>query len=226
MSSPVQMRVAEIWRYPIKSMRGERLDRALLGADGVQGDRLVQVFLPNGQVATARRYPRLLALSGTLDASDGPLVNGLPWDSRDAAALVAAATTPGARLAMSEEHRFDILPLLVATDGAVSAFGHDGRRLRPNIVVGGVDGLTEREWEGATLEIDDVRIALADLRGRCVMTTVDPDTNALDPEVLRSIVRRFEGRLALNADVARGGAIAVGDPVRIVMPATAEAAFV
>ncbi|MDH4063837.1 MAG: MOSC N-terminal beta barrel domain-containing protein [Acidobacteriota bacterium] len=226
MSSPVQMRVAEIWRYPIKSMRGERLDRALLGADGVQGDRLVQVFLPNGQVATARRYPRLLALSGTLDASDGPLVNGLPWDSRDAAALVAAATTPGARLAMSEEHRFDILPLLVATDGAVSAFGHDGRRLRPNIVVGGVDGLTEREWEGATLEIDDARIALADLRGRCVMTTVDPDTNALDPEVLRSIVRRFEGRLALNADVARGGAIAVGDPVRIVMPATAEAAFV
>jgi hypothetical protein len=38
------------------------------------------------------------------------------------------------------EARFDVLPLLVATDGAIAALGEDGRRLRPNVVVGGVDG--------------------------------------------------------------------------------------
>ena len=58
---------------------------------------------------------------------------------------------------------------------------------------------------------------LDSLRGRCHMTTVDPDTLQVDPEVLRDIVRRFGGRLALNADVVRTGTIRVGDPVRLVL---------
>jgi len=208
--------IAEIWRYPVKSMRGEPLDRALLGPGGIDGDRQLLVRLPTGAVATARRYPRLLALSGSTDPGGEPLVDGRKWNVPEIAERIEAVTVPGAMLELADEARFDILPLLVATDGAILAFGYDGRRLRPNLVIGGVDGLAEREWEGRVLEVGPVRIQLADLRGRCVMTTVDPDTNALDPEVLRSIVRRFDGRLALNADVARGGAIAVGDPVQLV----------
>ena len=65
-------------------------------------------------------------------------------------------------------------------------------------------GLDERGWEGHGLRIGEVVIALADLRGRCVMTTYDPDTLAQDPDVLKSIVRRFDGRLALNAAVVGG----------------------
>jgi uncharacterized protein YcbX len=112
--------------------------------------------------------------------------------------------------------RFDILPLLVATDGAIAAFGRDGRRLRPNIVIGGVEGLAEREWPGATLHINDVVVRLDSLRGRCHMTTIDPDTLEVDPGVLRDIVRRFDNKLALNADVVRGGTIRIGDSVRLV----------
>ena len=65
----------------------------------------------------------------------------------------------------------------------------------PYLIIGGVDGLDERGWEGRVLRIGGVSIALADLRGRCVMTTVDPDTLAQDPKVLRDIVQRFDGRL-------------------------------
>ena len=43
------------------------------------------------------------------------------------------------------------------------------------------------------------------------MTTVNPDTLAVDAQVLRDIGRRFGGRLAFNADVSRPGRIAVGD---------------
>ena len=46
-------------------------------------------------------------------------------------------------------NRFDVLPLLVATDGAIAQMGFDGRRLRPNIVIGGVEGLEERSWQDA-----------------------------------------------------------------------------
>jgi hypothetical protein len=48
------------------------------------------------------------------------------------------------------------------------------------------------------------------------MTTVDPDTLQVDPNVLRDIVRRFDGRLALNTDVVRAGSVRIGDPVRLV----------
>jgi MOSC domain-containing protein YiiM len=117
--------------------------------------------------------------------------------------------------------RFDILPLLVATDGAIATFGRDRRRLRPNIVVGGVHGLDERQWPGGRLTIGEVVIDIDSLRGRCVMTTFDPDSLVQDPEVLRDIVRRFGGRLALNAAVVHGGTISVGQEVTLIGPVEA-----
>jgi len=192
----------------------------VIGPDGIPGDRIVRVRGPEG-VRTSRRQYRLLGLSGTLDPDGRPLINGYPWDSPDALALVKEAAGADAWLeAWDGLVRFDILPLLVATDGAVAAFGRDVRRLRPNIVIGGVEGLAERDWPGAELHIGDAGdaiVRLDSLRGRCHMTTVDPDTLQIDPDVLRDIVRRFGGRLALNADVVREGTIRIGDPVRLVL---------
>jgi uncharacterized protein len=210
------MKVAQIWRYPVKSMAGERLDRISVDANGLAGDRVVQVYERRGRVVTARTFPRLLRLKGTL-ASDGePLVDGFRWDSADAAERVEAAVGRGAHLRGSDApERFDVLPLLVCTDSAVEAFGRDVRRLRPNIVIENVEKGAERQWQGATLRLPDAAIRLADLRARCVMTTYDPDTVEQDRDVLRDIVRRFDGRLCLNADVTRNGSIREGDPVEI-----------
>lgn len=205
------MHVAELWRFPVKSLAGERLAVADVGERGIPGDRLVWVCGPEG-VRTARRFHRLLGLRGTLGSDGEPLVDGHPWQGPRALALVRNAAGGDAWLERSdEEDRFDILPLLVATDGAIAAFGRDGRRLRPNVVIGGVDGLNEFEWAGRLLAIGDVRIHLHSRRGRCPMTTVDPDTLDVDPEVLRDIVRRFSGRLALNAAVLREGRMEIGD---------------
>jgi hypothetical protein len=95
------------------------------------------------------------------------------------------------------------------------------RRLRPNILVGGVEGLDEVKWPGAELHIAGAIVRLDSLRGRCAMTIVDPDTLERDHGVLRDIGRRFGGRLALNADVSRGGTIRVGDAVRLVIASSA-----
>ncbi len=207
--------VSELWRYPVKSLGGERLETAELAEDGVVGDRIVQVHGPEG-VRTSRRHSKLLGLHGSLGDDGVPTVDGFPWHSDEAAALVRAAAGDDAHLVADDGlERFDILPLLVATDGAIAAFGRDGRRLRPNIVIGGVEGLAEREWEGKALAIGDVVVGLHSLRQRCVMTTFDPDTLVQDKEVLRDIARRFGGELALNAWVARPGTIRVGDAVEL-----------
>ena len=115
--------------------------------------------------------------------------------------------------------RFDILPLLVATDGAIGEFGRDGRRLRPNIIIDGVEAMDEILWPGAELHIGEVVIGIDSRRGRCPMTTVDPDTLEVDREVLQDIIHRFDGKLALNANVLRPGKIRVGDPVDLVRAA-------
>lgn len=65
------------------------------------------------------------------------------------------------------------------------------------------------------LRAGDAVIGLATLRGRCIVTTYDPDTGDQDVGVLRSINRRFGGSLALNAWVAHPGPIRVGDPVEL-----------
>ena len=210
--------VGALWRYPVKTLAGERLDIAELTTNGIVGDRTVHVRGPEG-VRTSRRHHNLLGLHAALGPDGEPLVDGQPWTSPEILDRVRAAAGPDATLARYDgPERFDILPLLVTTDGAITSFGGDVRRLRPNIVIDGVDGMDEITWPGAELHIGDVVIALDSRRGRCPMTTVDPDTLAVDRAVLKDIIARFDGKLALNADVLRPGIIRVGDPVQLVRP--------
>jgi uncharacterized protein YcbX len=210
------MKVTEIWRYPVKTMSGEKLQRVGLGPFGIEGDRVVHVEDAQGQVITARSHPRFLGHKGALGLDGEPLVDGWPWNSPEVAAKVVDIVGPGAKLVRYDGvERFDVLPLLVATDGAIAAFGQDHRRLRPNIVIGGVDGLAEREWPGACLRIGKVLIGVQDLRLRCIMTAYDPDTQVRDKNITRDIYRRFDGKLALNCFVIQGGELTVGDEVQL-----------
>jgi uncharacterized protein YcbX len=210
------MRVSEIWRYPVKSMAGEKLEQAGLTKLGIEGDRVVHVENAHGRFITARSHPRLLGHRARLDSRGEPLVDGIPWTAPEVREWIVDIVGRGARLVRDDSaNRFDVLPLLVATSGAIAAFGYDGRRLRPNLVIGEVEGLAERDWPGRRLSIRNAIIGIEDLRGRCVMTTFDPDTLEHDPDVLRDIVRKFGGKLALNCYVIRGGEIRVGDRVEL-----------
>src|SRR5438045_1564328 len=58
MSEPIG-HVAALWRYPVKSMGGERIDSSLIGERGLAGDRRWAVVdAESGRVASAKR-PRL-----------------------------------------------------------------------------------------------------------------------------------------------------------------------
>jgi uncharacterized protein YcbX len=213
------MFVAELWRYPVKSLRGEGLREAEVGPDGFFGDRLVQVLDAGGSLVTARVRPGLLGLQASLSPEGDPLIAGFSWRQPEALELIREAAGGGSQLvdAVGREQRFDESPLLVATDGAAEAFGADRRRFRPNVVIGDVEGYAERDWpEGAVLRAGEVEIRLGHLCERCVMTTFDPDTLDQDANVLRRINDELDGRFAWNSWVAKPGRIAVGDPVELV----------
>ena len=66
------MRVLELWRYPVKSLQGERMDHADVGPEGIAGDRQWALFdLDTGFGLTARRVPELLFATGRLRADGG-----------------------------------------------------------------------------------------------------------------------------------------------------------
>src|SRR5262249_12870016 len=73
------MHVTELWRYPVKSMAGERLTEVNLTPLGLDGDRIVHVENARGRVVTARTHPKLLGHRAVLDAQGEPLVDSRAW---------------------------------------------------------------------------------------------------------------------------------------------------
>lgn len=209
------MHVAGLWRYPVKSLAGEPLPATTLTADGVPGDRVVHVAGPHGLLTGRIRYG-LLTIPATTGVDGQPEVAGHPWHSAAATSIVQTAAGPAAELvAYTGPERFDVLNLLVATDGSIAAFGHDLRRLRPNLLIEGVPAGAETTWPGRTLTVGEAVIGVYAVRQRCVVTTIDPDTGAQDLEVLRHIRRRFDYRLGLDCWVSQPGHVRICDPVAL-----------
>jgi uncharacterized protein YcbX len=209
------LRVGELWRYPVKGLRGERLDELEIAAGGIPGDRSLQVVDGRGTV-TGRRKQRMIALAATLGADGQALVAGHPWESAAAEAEVRAVAGDQARLVAADGgHAHDLADILVVTDGGIAQLGYDRRRFRPNVVVEGVDGAAEQEWVGHRLRIGGALLAVDQPCERCVITTIDPDTVEVDLEVLERTRAELGGMMGVYCSVIEPGRVAAGDPVEL-----------
>ena len=177
--------------------------RARVAATASPATASLYVVDGRGEIVSARTRPRLLRHRATLGADGEVLVDGRPWRSPEVAAAVARGRGPGraARATPRRPERFDILPLLVATDGAIAAFGHDGRRLRPEHRHRRRRRASPSAAGRAGCSASATRvIALADLRGRCIMTTWrSRHARAGRRRPARASAPAFGGTLALNA---------------------------
>lgn len=194
----------------MKSLAGEQLREAYLTDLGVEGDRRILIVNHEGRVVTARRYPQLLALKGSLGKDGSPLIQRRQWTDPESLARVREVTGLAVELLEAKgKESFDVLPLSVAT-------GVDRRRFRPNLRIGGVQGLEEKNWERRALRVGNAVIRIAQLRGRCVMTTWDPDTQVQDSGVLRRIMKELDGTLSLDSLVEHEGIVHLGDEVELI----------
>lgn len=208
--------ISQLWRYPVKSLRGEPLETATLTPDGIAGDRIVHIAGSRGPL-TGRTRHGLLTIGATTGPDGRPLIENKPWDSPHALTRIREHAGEDARLVEDRSPaRFDILNLLIATDGALDTFGHDSRRLRPNIVLSGVPDHQESALAGRALAIGEALVGVHSVRQRCIVTSIDPDTGGQDLDVYRRIREVFGGKLALNCWVIRPGQLHIGDPVRVV----------
>jgi uncharacterized protein YcbX len=104
----------------------------------------------------------------------------------------------------------------VVTDGDIAQLGYDRRRFRPNIVIEGVDGGAEQDWVRGRLRIGEALLFVTEPCERCVITTIDPDTTEVDPDVLRRARLELGGMMGVYASVLEPGSVGVGDPVALV----------
>lgn len=243
------MRVLELWRYPVKSLQGERLTEAWVGALGMAGDRRWALFdRDTGLGLTARRVPQLLFGSARL-RDDGGVAVVLP-DGTTTADEEVLSDWLGRRVELrAADERSEAAPTYEAPadedvpdptewlqwEGAPGPF-HDSPRIRLSLVSTGtlgswdprrfranvvLDGAGEDGLRGQEVDLGRVRLRFGPPIARCVMTTrPQPGGLARDTSVLTAIHRERGGLLAVRAVVVAPGTVRTGDA--LVLDGSAE----
>jgi uncharacterized protein len=231
--------VAALFRYPVKSMRGEPLEVADVGWHGLDGDRRLALRRIEDRGGfpwlTATRLPELILFT---PQRRGPGVGAsLPTHVRTPEGAELAVFSQelakdiggrhGAPVEMMHLDRgiFDEASISVITCATVGDIGRlaaqpaDVRRFRPNILISALRSVPfeEDEWVGGVLSFgessDAAAIGVTMRDERCSMVNFEPDSARPTAEVLKAIVRTRDNKAGIYGTVTRPGRLAVGQPV-------------
>lgn len=258
--------IESLWRYPVKSMRGEELDELFVSYAGVYGDRLFafktsagrdafpwftgrdkremicyrprfrhleKAAHPANYLAAANNSPGANPLPGTFEELmlDVQTPDGQTFAINDSALAehLSAGADPKHKLTLlrSEKAMTDCRPLsLFAIQTARELEKETGspvdkRRFRANVYLdlAGAAGFAENAFVGKSLRMGkDVVISVLERDPRCMLITLDPDTSAKEPAVLKAVAQAHQGEAGLYAAVLREGMIRKGDLVELLAP--------
>ena len=234
--------VAELVRYPVKSMAGTATESAFLGWHGLAGDRRFAFRRPGDESGfpwlTASRLAELLLYHpfGVDESTGEPLPTHVRTPAGTAVELrsaelrneIAERCGISVELMKLKHGIFDDAPVSVISLATIAGIeceagaDLDRRRFRANIVLdtGDTEPFLEDRWVGGTLVFGDkesgpaVSVTMRDVR--CVMINLDPDTGAQDPRALKTVVRLNKNNAGVYGTVVRTGPILVGQTVSLV----------
>lgn len=232
--------VEAIFRYPVKSMAGERLDIAQLGWHGLDGDRRLALRRINDRTGvpwlTASKLPDMV-LYVPLSREGGAQESGpthirtpdgeeMPVFSEELAAEVGRRYGAPVQMMCLRHGIFDDACIsIIASDtvrevGRLAGVNVDVRQFRPNIVVRLLKSVPFQEdhWLGGMISFgqggDAPTIAVTQHDVRCSMVNLDPESARPAPEILKTIVRINQNNAGIYGAVTRSGQIAVGQTIR------------
>lgn len=233
-----------IWRYPVSSMGGERLDAVEIGPAGLDGDRLWGLLDETGEIASPKRRrwrptPHVLARVATAPAVEVRLPDG-PWQPGDSVAAdpafaahfgfpVRLVRHPGAETAgiATVPPRYDVRAVHLVTTASLATIAErlpetgtaDTVRFRPNLVVDWPDRghpFPESAWApGVEVTVGTARLRVLEPCRRCAFVTIAQPGVAQDPAVLDLLTRENDANLGALLEVVVPGRVTAGDPVRI-----------
>ncbi|MEP6801237.1 MAG: MOSC N-terminal beta barrel domain-containing protein [Acidobacteriota bacterium] len=228
--------VEAIFRYPVKSMGGERLEAASLGWHGLDGDRRLAFRKMDDASGfpwlSASRLPDLVLFAPQHrdDSAHADLPTHvrtpegeeMPVFGEDLAAEVGRRYGAPVQMMQLRHGIFDEASISVIALDTVREIGRlagrnlDVRRFRPNVVVRLLRSVPfqEDEWLGGVLSFGEgndapaIAVTMRDLR--CSMVNLDPDTASPAPEVMKAVVRANQNNAGIYGTVTRVGRMAVG----------------
>ena len=238
--------VEAIFRYPVKSMAGERLQVANLGWHGLEGDRRLALRRTNDRSGmpwfTASKLPELLLFAPQRheDGAQGELPTHIrtpegeemPVFGEELATQVGRRYGAAVQMMQLRHGIFDEACISVIASDTVREIGRlagrnlDVRQFRPNVVVGLLRSAAfqEDEWLGGVLSFgegeDAPAVAVTMRDERCGMVNLDPDSAKPAPEVMKAVVRVNQNNAGIYGAVTRIGRLAVGQ--RVLLRAATE----
>jgi len=231
--------VEAIFRYPVKSMGGERLQAAKLGWHGLEGDRRLAFRRLDERSGfpwlTVVKLPDLVLFAPQRREDDGE--ENLPTHIRtpdgremttfgeDLAGEVARRCGSPVQMMHLKHGIFDDACISVIASDTVNEIARlagqnpDVRRFRPNVVVRLLRSIpfSEDEWVGGVLLFGEgdaapaIAVTMRDVR--CSMVNIDPDSARPAPEMLKAVVRANQNNAGIYGAVTRIGQLAVGQPI-------------
>ena len=237
--------ISELWRYPVSSTGGERLDEASIADGGIVGDRLWGIVdLRDGTVAgpETRRHWRPVPNLASRLGPEGPQLrrddgSWLDAGSPEADALVSdflgfpAGLRPhapfGTERADHVTPRYGRADLHVLTTASMRALGDlladpaqaVSRRFRPNLVIDtrpAFSGFVEHSWVGKCLAVGDLTMSVSEPCARCAFTSLAQGELTFEPAVLHTIARHGDGGFGVLCQVEAAAVIRIGDAVRLI----------
>ena len=227
--------LSALWRYPVKSLRGEPREWLDLNARGVMGDRLFALRNADGRFASGKAMPGffrqegLLALQAACEGSiplitlaDGRAVRGDQPDIH--AALSAALGQPLTLVHETETLFMDAAAVHLLTTASLAWLRNvlpearvDERRFRPNLLIDCPGAApVEQGWLGKTLRIGkEVVLRVTSPTERCAMVVHAQSDLPQDATVLKCIAQQADLNFGVYAEVLASGRITRGDDVSV-----------
>jgi uncharacterized protein len=228
-------RVIGLQRYPVKSMGTEALVQADVSWHGLAGDRrwaFVRNDVPQSgfpwmtlrERSDMSRYRASFVEPTRPDRSPVVVQNpaGVVFDLADSA-LATELYPAGVRLIKQDRGIFDTFPLSLITTQTITRLAEtvgsqlDVRRFRPNFLVDATEDVNfpEDAWVGCVLRIGGMRMRVDKRDGRCVVITIDPETQERNPAILRTVANDRQGCLGVYGTTVEPGRVFLNDAVVI-----------
>lgn len=229
--------VRAIYRYPVKSMRGEELAEAQLTLQGIPFDRHYAFVQANSRSIfpwlTGREYAGLLRHQARVQTSESGRPDVVVTDPEggtiavhDDALRKQLEVDSGRPLFLLRDYRGsqDVAQVSLIGDATIAQIGAEcgapvePSRFRANFYLETITGtpFEEDAWVGAILRIgDSARIAITEQDSRCAMITLHPETGEARTEVLTAIARNHDTNAGIYGSVLTTGTIRPGDPISI-----------
>lgn len=227
--------VKELWRYPVKGLRGESLRSAVVDFDGLAGDRSFGLFEPGTDKAVwGGSHPKMMgweaawpAQCGCADAVSGEPVlyepGGAAWSADESGLPARLAETIDAEKGVElRKVKRDYGRILVVFEASVRKLNEQmGReigaaRFRPNVVVDAdLAPFAEYEIEpGTAIRLGDNEFTLQKPCERCVLPSWDPTgANERDMALHKHIITELKNHFGLYLRISDTATINVGDAI-------------